>query len=58
MFVNGKPYGKTPAMADKLPLGEELTLRIEKKGFEVYLMPVRLTSSKPQSKIHAKLKKK
>ena len=57
VFVNGRPYGKTPALVSGLPLDEDLTLRIEKQGFEVHLMPVHLTTAKPQSEINAKLRK-
>jgi hypothetical protein len=58
VHVNGKPEGKTPVAIRNLPFGEELTVRLEKEGYEVFITPVLLTAGKPEFTLKAKLKKK
>jgi serine/threonine protein kinase len=55
VFINGESRGRTPAHVAGLPLGEELTLRVEKRGFESYLTPVRLTEAGKSVTINVKL---
>jgi serine/threonine protein kinase len=58
VYVNGKPEGSTPAVIRNLPFNEELTIRLEKEGYEVLVTPVLLTDQKPESLLKATLKKK
>jgi len=57
VFINGKPAGRTPATLADLPFDEDVTVRVEADGFEVYYVPVRLTEARPTAKIQAKLRK-
>jgi hypothetical protein len=57
VFINGKPAGRTPTTVPDLPFDEDVTVRVEADGFEVYYMPVRLTAARPTAKIQAKLRK-
>ncbi len=47
VFINGKHRGTTPLDTGDLPLDEELTIKFTKKGYEIYYLPVKLTSVKP-----------
>ncbi len=47
VFINGKPRGKTPIDINDLPMDEELTVKLTKKGYEIYYLPIRLTSNRP-----------
>jgi serine/threonine protein kinase len=58
LSVNGKPEGTTPVAVRHLPFGEELTVRIEKDGYEIYITPVVLHPRNPEFNLKAKLKKK
>jgi len=58
IVINGKFYGKTPSKANGMPLNEDLTLRVETEGYEVFILPVRLTAKQPEQLIEADLKKK
>ncbi len=58
VYVNGKPEGTTPATLRNLPMGEELTVRVEKDGHEPYLTPVLLKPREPGITLKAALKKK
>jgi eukaryotic-like serine/threonine-protein kinase len=54
--LRGQLRGKTPATIESVPFDEDLTLRIEKKGYEVYIAPVRLSAGNANQEIKAKLK--
>ena len=56
--INGKPEGTTPAAIRNLPFEEELTVRLEMKGYQVFITPVLLTAKKPEFTLRAQLKKK
>ena len=56
--INSRPEGTTPTAVRNLPLGEELTVRIEKDGYQPYITPVLLSADNPESSIKAVLKKK
>ncbi len=57
IFVNGKDYGKTPAVLSDLPLGEELTVRIEKRGYENVVLPIKLSKNRPTAPVNVTLSK-
>ena len=56
--INGKPEGTTPVAIRNLPFGEELTVRLEMDGYQVFVTPVLLTAQEPEFTLKAKLKKK
>lgn len=58
VHINGKPEGATPLAVRNLPLGEELTVRIEKDGYDVFITPILLSAREPESTLKANLKKK
>jgi hypothetical protein len=57
IFINGKPSGRTPADLGDLPLGEELTIRLEKDGYEVFVAPLHLSAARPKDTVKATLRK-
>ncbi|MBN2495945.1 MAG: protein kinase [Deltaproteobacteria bacterium] len=57
VFVNGKERGRTPATVDDLPLGEELTVRLEKSGYERTIIPVQLSAQHHTAPIKSTLRK-
>jgi serine/threonine protein kinase len=56
--INGKPEGETPVAIRNLPFGEELTIRLDKEGYQVFITPVLLSAEEPEFTLKAKLKKK
>jgi hypothetical protein len=55
--VNGKPEGNTPVALRNLPFGEELTVRLEKHGYQVFITPVLLSAGEPEFTLKVVLKK-
>jgi serine/threonine protein kinase len=58
LFINGKSVGRTPFEVKELPFDEDLTVRIEAPGYEIYYMPMRLGPARPSATVQARLKKK
>jgi len=56
--VNGKPESETPVAIRNLPFGEELTIRLELEGYQVFVTPALLTAEEPEFTLKANLKKK
>jgi len=54
--LRGQSHGMTPAIIESVPLDEDLTLRIEKKGYEVYIATIRLSATHATQEIDATLK--
>jgi len=57
LFIHGRPAGRTPTTIPDLPFDEDITVRVEADGYEVYYVPVRLTAARPTAKIQARLRK-
>ena len=56
--INSKPEGTTPTAIRNLPFGEELTVRIEKDGYQAFITPVLLSPQDPEFNLKVELKKK
>jgi len=57
VFVNGKDHGKTPVTLSDLPLAEELTVRIEKRGYENVVLPIKVSKNRPTAPVNVTLSK-
>lgn len=57
VFINGKSVGRAPLDAPRLPLDEDLTVRLELSGHEPFMAPVRLSAARSQQTIKARLQR-